>query len=170
MFCNDSDIPDAPDKWMDSIRHPSLLQGDGLLDSQGFSLGGSGFVMGTNHAVRMFFEFRRDEGGPVIPQLENENWKYHGLIPYPHEAISYMQVLFDDDLDISTEPVFTYDIPLVNSGLLDDNGLSIEYFYTLIPKTEINKLTADTWYMARLIAPETDFLYSQCPFYNTGGI
>lgn len=168
-----------PDAWRNLEEFPAYLRGTPLVPY--FAVGGKGYELLKGNDVRLTYRTTTRDG-TIIPQSAHFGpdgitplWKYHelALLPgseyaYPPVALSKVIVSFHADL-LSSPPVASAEIPLINSGLFDA-GESTESFQGVCPASELAKLANDTWYLASLKGFEDDDRWSICPFYVRGGI
>lgn len=140
--CIPSDIPAAPSLFMNAQQFTMLLQGKPEVPY--LAIGGAGYLMTNNKAIPMTWKFFT--GGVVVQQ----DW-------------TYLRVELADDLDFNTSVIATADFPVIYPGTDD------EYFGGVFPLSELNKLTALEWYVAKLSTSDGQEL-ALCPFYLIGGV
>lgn len=140
--CLSGDIPDANPLFMAAQQRTSLLQGKPELPY--LAIGGYGYSMTQNKAIPMAWRFSTN--GVVVPQ-----------------AWTYLRIEFANDLDFNTSVIATQDFPVQYPGTSD------EYFGGILTLSELNKLTAEQWYVAKLSASD-DQEIALCPFYVIGGV
>lgn len=140
--CTSTAIPEAPALFMEARQFTHLLQGDPLLPY--FAVGGYGYAMTQNKAVKMAWRFISDN--VVSPQI----W-------------THLTVDFADDLDFNTSVIATENFPVVNVGTAE------EHYGGTFPLSELNKLTAGNWYVSKLSSSDNEEI-ALCPFYVIGGV
>lgn len=169
-----------PAAWRNLEENPAYLRGTPLVPY--FAVGGKGHELLKGNDVRLTYRTATRDG-IVIPQAAHfaldgitPLWKYHSLalLPgseyaYPPVALSKVIVSFSADL-LSSPPVASAEIPLVNSGLFNAAGESRESFQGVFPASELAKLLNDTWYLASIKGFEDDDRWSLLPVFVRGGI
>lgn len=144
-FCISPDIPAAPALFMKAQQRTALLQGNP--ETPYFAIGGSGYSMTQNKTVPMTWRFWTSPTNRVVAP---QTW-------------TYLRVEFADDLDFNTSVIATHDFPVIYPGT------SEEYFGGTFPLSELNKLTAGNWYVAKLSNSDNEEI-ALCPFYVIGGV
>lgn len=141
--CISTGIPDAPDGFMAMRQRVSALQGSQL--EPFFAINGNGFIMTINRNLPMSWRFT-DEQGFVDPQ-----------------GYDFLRIEFADDLDWVTSVVASQDFPVVYPETEDES------YGGIFPLSEFNKLTVESWYVAKLSASDAQEI-ALCPFYVQGGV